>query len=410
LYALAERQQLANISLQGPDRRQTSITRAYMAAMMLGCCKPNQLRQADLALAYRALQLWSAMLELNHVGPGEALFLVDPQQDQPPLYSALFRNQGGPRQGGPQCHQIDTSGLVTYLEQLRALDNEQGRPGISLGEDARLPSGLLSHLIDALGSMSVRNFTRKAMEGPLSVSLGLRCAHYHAAEDVSFARLLDGSVFTRESAGTNPKYAPSHQTQLAAQAATAILHVEPELPEERDYPAYEVDAINASPGGYCLAWNRDLPAEARTGEIVSVQEGNNGIWVLAVIRWISQLANRRTLMGLELLSPRVMAYGAITQQKTGIQSAPQRVLLLPEIQLVGQPHTLVTPRVGFRERQKITLLRKGEKLSVQLQRQVAGSGSYSQFDFRYIQPLEDVVAEDKGGPLQAAYDSVWSNI
>ena len=87
-----------------------------------------------------------------------------------------------------------------------------------------------------------------------------------------------------------------------------------------------------------------------------------------------------------------------------------RVLLLPEIKLVGQPHTLITPRAGFRERQKVSLVREGEQFYLQLQRQVAATGSFAQFDFRYIKMLEDVIAEDKSGALGAAYNSLWTNI
>ena len=48
--------------------------------------------------------------------------------------------------------------------------------------------------------------------------------------------------------------------------------------------------------------------------------------------------------------------------------------------------------------------------NLQLLRQLASTGSFSQFDFRYIKLLEDVIAEDKSGPLNAAYDSLWTNI
>ena len=77
---------------------------------------------------------------------------------------------------------------------------------------------------------------------------------------------------------------------------------------------------------------------------------------------------------------------------------------------MGQPHTLLTPRAGFREQQKITLLRDGEELLVQLQRQVMATGSFIQFDFRYIKQLSEVLAEDKSGAPDSPYDSLWSKI
>lgn len=438
LYALAERQELAGITLQGCDGGDTSIATTYLAAMMLGCCKPNQLRQSDLALTYKALLSWCHKLKLEAPGPDSGLFLIDLDRDQPPLYSALYRNQGG-----PQCRQIDTSALIAYLEQIQSSDDDKGRSGVTLNDGTQLSSGLFSHYIDSLGTMSVRNFTRKVSDDPLAVSIGLGNAHYHAAGDRSFSRLLYGDQykadlsphpegnpfleskgssgdmwsqanpeedFVREQSASEPEARLNHQVELDAKTEQAINHDGPEVPEEEAHPVHQMRMVNASPGGYCLEWNGSLSADVKSGEIVSVQEEPNGNWVIAIIRWVSQLENSRSLLGLELMSPRAMAYGAVTRQKTGEESVPQKVLLLPEIQLVGQPHTLITPRAGFREKQKITLFRKGEKLTVQLQRQVAASGSFSQFDFRYIQLLGDVVAEDKSGPLDAAYDSIWSNI
>ena len=77
---------------------------------------------------------------------------------------------------------------------------------------------------------------------------------------------------------------------------------------------------------------------------------------------------------------------------------------------MGQPHTLVTPRAGFREQQKLTLMREGETFHVQLMRQVAATSCFAQFDFRYVRELGDVIAEDHSDPLNASYDSLWTNI
>jgi hypothetical protein len=87
-----------------------------------------------------------------------------------------------------------------------------------------------------------------------------------------------------------------------------------------------------------------------------------------------------------------------------------RVLLLPEVKLVGQPHTLITPRVGFSERQRITLVRQGEEYFIQLLRQITATASFAQFDFRYIKQMGEVLGEDRSGHLASPYDSLWSKI
>lgn len=87
-----------------------------------------------------------------------------------------------------------------------------------------------------------------------------------------------------------------------------------------------------------------------------------------------------------------------------------RALLLPEIKLVGQDPTLITPRAGFRERQKIILMRRGEEIFIQLLRQVAITSTFVQFEFRYIKQLGEILAEDKSRPRDSAFDSLWTNI
>lgn len=439
LYSLAERQELAGISLPAADGESATITRLYLEALMLGCCKPNQLRQADLATVRRALRKWGHLLKLQRNGGSEGLFVVDLSRDQPPLYSALYRDGGS-----PSCRRIDTAALVAYMSNLLDSSKGQGRGGIPLDQNTRIAPGLLAHMVDSLGTMSVRNFARKPVAGPLRVSFGLSAAHFHAAGDVPFDQVLHGSSYippALDRVATNPflndektsardqwsnanperdferpgfasegESQLGHQVNLDAHTAHAILEEGPELPTEKDYPAYEVQMVNASPGGYCLEWHHGLPADLKAGEIASVQEEPGGQWVIAVVRWISQLPHQRTLLGLELISPRARALGAVTRHKTGEESSPQRVLMLPEIALVGQPETLLTPRAGFHEQQKLSLYAKGEKINVQLQRQLAATGSFARFEFRRIRLLGDVIAEGKGGPLNDRYDSLWNNI
>jgi hypothetical protein len=129
------------------------------------------------------------------------------------------------------------------------------------------------------------------------------------------------------------------------------------------------------------------------------------------VRWVSQLENSRTLVGLELLSPGATPYGACMQRsKKGEEANPMRALLLPEIKLVGQAPTLILPRAGFRERQKISLVKQGEEIFIQLLRQVAITSSFVQFEFRYVKQLGEILAEDKSRPRDSSFDSLWTNI
>jgi len=436
LYSLAESQQLEKL----PVAEGRSISTVYPQALLLGCCKPNQLRQSDQAAIYRGLKDWAKFIQVMPPGSGEGMFLVDLDSDQPPLYSALYGERPQTR-----CRYINTRSLVEHLALLQAEDDRQGKRGIIFDHDTNLPSNILDHVLASFNETSMRNFSRANTDKPLWVGIGLSCTHYLVAGEKRFERLLYGDDYVppavKRVAG-NPFLKPGEGRDLWAQAnpeedfsgdenpATSERQVQlahevdvdeqtrAALEDDDDavilpdlsYPVYEVHTIDASPGGYCLDWTEGLPGDIKTGDIVSVREDLDKGWAIAVIRWVSRLENARTLIGLELLSPRAMPYGARIHQKKGGTSDPIRVLLLPEIKLVGQPHTLITPRAGFKERQKITLIRDGEELFIQLLRQIATTGSFTQFDFRYIRQLSEVIAEDKSSHPETAYDSLWSKI
>ena len=152
------------------------------------------------------------------------------------------------------------------------------------------------------------------------------------------------------------------------------------------------------------------PSHIKTGDVISVREVDNNAWSIAVIRWVSQLKDQTTLLAVELLSPRATPYGASVQHKTGEDGDMMRALLLPEIKLVGQPNTLITPRVGFKERQKVTLIRGGEESYIQLFKKVSSTAAYNQFEFRYIQQLEEVAMQDKSDVISTQFESLWNNI
>ncbi len=437
LFALGERQQLANLPVVDPLVGDTSIAATYLQPLLLACCKPNQLRQSDIAGIYRGLRDWGGLARIDDPATGKGLFLIDLNSDQPPFYSELFG--GAP---GAHCRFLDTSALVDKLEKLQKLDKQGDSSGLVFDQDTRIASNLLEHLVTALGTVSKRNFGRSEAGNKLWVGIGLSNAHYHLAGGVLFEDLLTGVeqmdsfaeavipnrfMLPQESRDiwgqANPEedYDRSaipadddplaHQVSVDAATYAVLEHQTAEVDPEARYPAYPARSINASPGGYCLEWEASLPADIRIGDVSCVREDGATEWVVSVIRWISQMPGSQALMGVELLSPRAMPYGAKVRQKDGTESEAMRVLLLPEIKLVGQPHTLITPRSGFRERQKITLVREGEEFLVQLLRQVGATSTYLQFDFRYIKQLDSSnVATTSETPSFLRPSSIWDEI
>lgn len=423
LFLLAERQKLTSQIVTDELSGDGSITDAYLRSLMMGCCKPNQLRQRDLAGVYKGLREWVEYIDLLPADANNGLFLIDFSSDHPPIYASLYSEVPG-----PSCRVINTDTLIEHLQKLR---QDTGEQSIVFDKDTVVSPNVLEHVITSWGVMSKRNFARAPGQEKLWVSVGLSNTHYYVSGGISFEKLisLDGVQALSEDADRNPFMgeASSRESEIWDNSFSddgdgekismedIELHIrEAEnsqgTPTKERHPVFPVRMANVSPGGYCLEWSADIPSHIKTGDAIAVREVDSRSWSIAVIRWVSQLKNQTTLLGVELLSPRATPYGARVQHKTGEHGDLMRALLLPEIKLVGQPSTLITPRVGFKERQKVTLIRGGEESYIQLFKKVSSTAAYNQFEFRDIQQLDEVAARDKTEVIDTEFESLWNNL
>jgi hypothetical protein len=434
LYALAERQQLARLPVDDDLRgRQTTIAQEYTPPLLLACSRPNQLRQHDIKGAYRAFQEWSEYVELQDPELGEGIFAVDMQSDQAPVFAELLV-----RRGNGQFRFINTTRLLAYLEEQRSAKAAQGVRVIEFDRETRIDLNLVEHLIKALGKVSQRNFARQASRMTLYIAAGLSDVHYFVAGERTLDEVFHAEDYEAppaERVSTNPVL--SHETHGDAwEQANPREDLDESLPHEdagfgidvdnrtraaleKDvaepptrYVVHSVKTMNTSAGGYCVEWD-DPPPGIHIGDLVCVREAENerAEWTIAVIRWVSQIKHAPALLGLELISPRGTAYAARIKMASGEYTKPIRVILLPEIPLVGQAHTLIVPRMVFREGQRVTVSRDEDGFLVKLKSQVASTGYFSQMDFDYLRQLEDDIAASKRHKKpEEAFDSVWSDI
>ncbi|GAB5415792.1 MAG: hypothetical protein Cons2KO_33950 [Congregibacter sp.] len=438
LYALTERQQLALLPVDDDLRGvRSSVVQEYMPSLLLACSKPNQLRQHDITGAYRAFQEWRDFAELQDPEVGKGLFAVDMQSDQAPVFADLLV-----RRGSTQFRYINTEHLIRQLEELKHSRGTLGVRVIEFDKDTRLDTNLLEHLIKSLGEISQRNFARQQSRTTLYIAAGLSNVHYYVAGERSLDEVFQGLDYDNEgeiSANSNPfltdrdrdqwqKANPEEDVEEHGSDAENSLGVdmdertlaavngptygsEPMAPPVR-HIVNSVKTTNTSPGGYCVEWN-DPPEGIHIGDLVCVRDAEmeQAEWTIAVIRWVSHVKDAPTLLGLELISPRGTAYAARIKMPSGELSKPIRVLLLPEIPLVGKSHTLVVPRMVFKEGQRITLVREEDGFLVKLKRQVASTGYFSQMDFDYLRQLDDDIEASKKDKLPtAAFESIWSDL
>ena len=111
-YALAEDQELANLPVSRPSAVDTSIKSTYLQAVLLSCCKPNQLRQSDMSAAYEALATAGALAELLPPQAGSGLFVVDLAGQQAPVYSSRHSSPLG-----AGARYINTEKIVALVDK-----------------------------------------------------------------------------------------------------------------------------------------------------------------------------------------------------------------------------------------------------------------------------------------------------
>ncbi len=423
LYRLAEQLDVVAESY-GDDENHAgaplSITDTYLRIALFATAKPNQLRPPQLTMVFNALEHWTPELEIGRA-QDDVLFVVDLDADRPPSYRDLA---GAAAKRGDSVRGIRTDVLVYGLEAYLA----------EIASDVAVPdfigNDLLRHLVHAWGVLKKRSFRRARASGALKVCVGLRAVHFYVSGGVEFAEQV-GTTEALLKREINPFLdSPASASQGQPDVWSNAFDVRgtriPENPNVIDptrilvaglkksssdeldsrYPCHDAEVIDTSPAGYCIRWLSDMRAPLVSGEIIAIREPDASRWVLAVIRWIRQEGELR--LGMELLSPRAIPVAIRVLQKRSGPREPQRALLLPAIESIAQPAMLITPRLPFKESQKIQIQRQGVHATAQLMRRVHVTESFTQFTFRMLDgylesteialnmdPLWDLVGADE---------------
>ncbi|PIE43904.1 MAG: GTPase [Gammaproteobacteria bacterium] len=409
----------------------TTIDAPYKQVLLLGCCKPNQLRQNDLSKVYQAFEQWLDFVDVGRLCANISLFVVDSNKDTPPVYRSLLNETINDDYFG-----LDTNVLVNRItEYLDCV--QQKKPGAAqyLPMTTRLPDQLVAHLGRSLGILTKRAFKRIASTGYLDLCAGISAAHYFCANKVDFGTFLlsgnqDNAAAFLDDTVTNRFLNESLQKSDVWSQAFDGAAGEPLSPpgeminfdevgnnsKKVNYKIYQIALVNTSPGGYCLQWRGEIPGSIQAGEILGVRENENLGWSIAAIRWIRQIKQQGTHIGIELLAPMALPSGVQLLQKTGENSEFLRGLMLPELSAIGQPATLITPRLPFQAGQKV-MINNGESVSkCLLKKRISATSSFNQFELKYLETNSSVAQSpdtsdnQKQQSLEDDFDSLWPSL
>lgn len=411
LYRFAEIKEMLEEEVADPENELmelTTIGNAYLRAALLGCVEANTMRRDDLTHLFHALEIWASHACFGPVDD-EALFLVDLSADAPPVYGAL--NEAKRHDA---CRSLDTRALVDSLNHHLG-DVEGARARVPIPVPDSISPEVVRHAVHSWGGLARRIFTRAPANGELHVCVGISATHYHIAGEMDFADLLgedaadalnpflryaDEHPLTREDRDIWDKAFDASRTRMSRNPNVEDNEPQPpsasdtELDPSNAHPSFATEIVDASPGGYCIRWREEVPANLQTGELLAVREETDAEWAVAVVRWVRNVKNEGTLMGIELLAPRALAVGARVIRKKGGATDYLRALLLPELRAIRQPARVITPKLPFQTRQKIQINQAGQVLTAQLGESTGSTEGFSQFEFRLLEGAPQALEED----------------
>ncbi|ONF44926.1 GTPase [Marinobacter lutaoensis] len=429
LFRFAHRHKLVDFQVEDDSlehRRTSSIADSYKRVLLLGCSRPNQLRQNELALVYELFETWASHARCGPDTGDDSLFVVNLEKDTPPIYRSLLET--GP---GNDSFGFDTRDLSAMVSEVLTFRREHQQAETPLKVPAKVSDTLLTHLSQALGILAKRNFNRIASQGKLEVCVGLTAAHYFIAGEKTFtefvhgndtAQLDDENPFVRAARKKQDAWsgahdaAPSEDRLYSADTPINFRGSHGTAPSDladRNRPrSYQALLINTSPGGYCVGWENHVPPSLQAGELLGVREQSSHPWSVAVVRWIRQVKHQGTQVGIELLAPSASPCGVRLIQKVGNSSEYLRGLLLPEISVVNQAATLITPRLPFQTGSRISLLHDGRDDQGTLGRKVSATGSISQFELKLHTngALKNGGKPTASGASEDEFDSLWPSL
>ncbi len=260
-----------------------------------------------------------------------------------------------------------------------------------------LPIETCKRLMLSWGVLSKRLFSRKTNQTDEKrlVATGMVNTHYYLSNEESF-------IEYRENKTTRPPSSPSgsninnilkdknlwdkiHTSPGASEFFAPDEQVVMQSSSARSFPSHLWKVVNESAGGYCLRSNADISGCIAVGELVSVKTINNighKDWKIGVVRWIKYLLEEKMEIGIQMIAPSANAL-AISGSRHEKQ-LNSRAFLLPDVQAIKQPATIITPGIPYASGDIIDLYQGNETRRLKLLRMMDDTGSYRQFEYKTL--------------------------
>ncbi len=407
LFYQALKHKMSRESVNDEQWGDSTLEQCYLRPMLLFSARPHQLRQASQAQVFSHLSRWSRDARVRGDQFEQCVFLFKPTRDAPPVYRELCEDTRG-------WLGIDAQALCKKLEQeLDDVTEKRGKAQKDLKAQKpadELSPTLLQHLHTAWSMMQQRKSVRVERNDDLLVSLGLFSTHFYVAGEEPFSEFMKDesqqqapdAAFEEERDYSLRKRFDADRDAWASADQHDIVdkdqrgYIPPAIlaksidfepvggkqgvaPSTRNHRFYKTRMVNASERGYCINWPADEAVKIYAGDVVGLRERSDRNWSVGVIRWVKQVGNSESQLGVEVLARVADTYSA-RLVRTGLAVGEyQRALMLPPDRDTGLPERILLQKSAFREGDALELKRPGQTYRIKLQAcvvQTLGLGTY----------------------------------
>lgn len=438
MYAYAARTGLQDKAI--PDNEhpkgEATVEDYYKQVMLFSLARPIALRQSDTERLYHKLHEWSPLVKLGHEATESHInrfFCANINEDRPPTY--LRQENCG---NDNAIHTLDTSALVDVIrKEISTSEIDQNK--ITVGDV--ISSETLKVLAMSWGVCAKRRFSRAEKQGHIVAAIGLSYATeairketetpepeeitpQHKSNDPGFTLESipelgdDDGYLTHTELGNNEENAwdmvAKGKTLTDAYDRERKILEEDRLNLHKEDPDLHWEVVNVSAGGYCLRWNSDNTSRAQIGELIALREREaNGTyqWRIGVIRWMQFTRENGLEIGVQVLSPKVIA--AKIQRSNRPNEEPFDALMLPGIRPLKQPPSVITPAHAFSRGDKLTVNVFEQDMDIKLGDTKEHTGSFTQFQFINFEEdkrIKKVEKQKDSAKKQDEFDEIWSSL
>ena len=449
LYVFAESRNLTTNIVIDEESKQEKITieNSYKQILLFALAHPITLRQSDSERVFNKLYEWSQYASIEHDASEKLIdhvFCMRIDENSAPDY--LSKND---LTDGVTIRLLNADRLVSHVETLITQQNKQ-KQKLAIGDT--IPVETLEVLVNAWTENAKRRFSRRDRHDHINVAIGLKLAveaiRASLQKDEKTDSKPEKSSFIRTAASIkqDPDFAlQSIATEAGKHKQGQVTHAEIGVIENDSWDMVakgrvltdtyvnekkflnegqlnlnqpKTDShwavVNISAGGYCLRWNSDNTSKAQIGELIALQEfdaKNNFEWRIGVIRWMQFTRKDGLEIGVQAISPKVIA--ATAQRFNHPDETPFDCLMLPELKALKQTASILLPAHAFKTNDKLVVQLEENKLNISLGSTNGHTGSFTQFTYKNNEEDQDIrkrEEKEESTKNKDDFDELWSSL